>query len=424
MKLQLQKKPQEFTEPKVVHGVKPLNEREFDIVMFGVTGYTGGLCGKYLAKQYGTKIKWAIAGRRKEQLLKIRQDLIKLDPNLTNLSLIEADSFDEDSLIEMAKRTKVVISTVGPFQLYGTNLVKACISCGTNYCDITGETEWVKQLIENYDEIAKRNNCKIVNFCGHDCIPWDLSTLMISKNLPKDEKLKKIEIVDRFIGKPSGGTLYTVSVAVQSGQYHSTKFNFDPFLLSPMDSKTKSDYKTKFYPSILPRKTFEGNYGGFFPMAGVNYKVISRSNVLNQYSKNLEYVETTFNTSWGNALGEGILLGSVVPVFLLPDFLKFKLIPSPGEGPSDKDLVRGFLHLNCVGTGDKDSKVGFELFFDGDPGYLETAKMLVESGLSIALSPEKCKLNGILTAASCQGEVLLNRLVENAGVKYKLKSVL
>jgi short subunit dehydrogenase-like uncharacterized protein len=136
------------------------------------------LAAQYIAKTYGVKsFKWAIAGRRLSVLEQIRTELSKIDSSLSNLPIIIADSSDVPSLFNMIKQTKVIISTAGPFSVYGSDLVRACAYCGTHYCDITGESDWVRDMIDKYDDVARSTGARIVNLAGHDCIPWDLVTL-------------------------------------------------------------------------------------------------------------------------------------------------------------------------------------------------------------------------------------------------------
>jgi hypothetical protein len=152
--------------------------RKLDLVIYGATGFTGKIASKYVAKNYGKTLKWGIAGRRRDALEKVRQEL---GPELQDLPLLIADSSDHDALKAMVKQTKVVISTAGPFMLHGTVLVAACAEYGTHYCDITGEADWVRQMILRFDGLARRSGSRIVHFCGHDCVPWDLSVLALSQ---------------------------------------------------------------------------------------------------------------------------------------------------------------------------------------------------------------------------------------------------
>ena len=152
--------------------------RTLDLVVFGATGFTGKLACSYLAKTYGRTIKWAVAGRRRDALEKVRG---ALGPEFHDLPILIADSTDQTALNAVAARTKVVISTAGPFSLHGSGLVAACASHGTHYCDITGEADWVRRMVLRYDDLARRSGSRIVHFCGHDCVPWDMSVLALAQ---------------------------------------------------------------------------------------------------------------------------------------------------------------------------------------------------------------------------------------------------
>jgi hypothetical protein len=152
--------------------------RNLDLVVFGATGFVGKLACSYLAKNYGRTIKWGLAGRRQDALEKVRG---ALGPEFHDLPILIADSTDQAALNSMASRTKVVISSTGPYSLYGSGLVAACASHGTHYCDITGEVDWVRRMVLRYDDLARRSGSRIVHFCGHDCVPWDMSVLALTQ---------------------------------------------------------------------------------------------------------------------------------------------------------------------------------------------------------------------------------------------------
>ena len=154
------------------------SSRNLDLVLYGATGFTGKLACTYLAKNYGKALKWGLGGRRRDALEKVRAEL---GPEFKDLPLLIADSADHPALKAMVVQTKVVISTAGPFTLHGTALVAACAEHGTHYCDITGEADWVRQMILRFDDLARRSGSRIVHFCGHDCVPWDLSVLALSQ---------------------------------------------------------------------------------------------------------------------------------------------------------------------------------------------------------------------------------------------------
>eukprot|EP00292_Cryptomonas_paramecium_P010305 CAMPEP_0113704538 /NCGR_PEP_ID=MMETSP0038_2-20120614/26579_1 /TAXON_ID=2898 /ORGANISM="Cryptomonas paramecium" /LENGTH=262 /DNA_ID=CAMNT_0000629339 /DNA_START=45 /DNA_END=829 /DNA_ORIENTATION=- /assembly_acc=CAM_ASM_000170 len=180
------------------------SSRQLDLVLFGATGFTGQLACSYLAKTYGRTVKWAIAGRRRDALEKIRASL---GPQFSDLPIIIADSSDFASVRAMARNTRVVITTAGPFELYGTRVVSACAEHGTHYCDITGEVDWVRLMVEKYDGLARKSGARIVHFCGHDCVPWDITVLALSKELAsRGDSLAEARCYTEMRGSFSGGT--------------------------------------------------------------------------------------------------------------------------------------------------------------------------------------------------------------------------
>ena len=192
-----------------------------DIVVFGATGFTGKMAAKYIARQYGCRFRWAIAGRRRAALEAVRNELSLIDNSLSNLPIIIADSADLVSLHSMTMLTKVVITTAGPFDKYGSDLVRYCAENGTHYCDITGETDWVRKMIDLHDNVAKRTGARIVSFCGHDCVPWDLCVLELSKKLQsRGETLDEVSFFDFIRSAPSGGTMATVFHSLQNRFYY------------------------------------------------------------------------------------------------------------------------------------------------------------------------------------------------------------
>jgi hypothetical protein len=173
-KEQKQPSPKVFIE-KIEKASSAVKDRIYDVVVFGATGFTGRLACLYLAKQYGKEVRWAIAGRRRDALERIRDELTSINCTLKDLPIIIADCFDEPALNNLTQSTKVVITTAGPFSKYGTALVKSCVLHGTHYCDTTGETDWVREMVDQFDTAARVSGAQIVHFCGNDCIPWDLS---------------------------------------------------------------------------------------------------------------------------------------------------------------------------------------------------------------------------------------------------------
>lgn len=408
--------------PVVAH-----NERKFDLVLFGSTGFTGRLAAMYVAKTYGASFRWAISGRRKSALEKIRAELLERNPTLKaeHIPIIVADSTDYASLGEMVSSTKVVCTTAGPFDKYGSDLVKCCAERGTHYCDITGETDWVRKMIDKYDEKARETGARIVHFCGHDCVPWDLAVLKCSTQLRKQgESLAEVHCYDEICAEASGGTFSTVFHSLAQRVQYVSRLGFDPLLKTTSgdlcDDKGRSTavFVTKNQSSLGYATEFKsGAWVGPFVMAMVMANCVRRSFALNKYSPRLVYREFAVYPSFMAGATTLIGLALVGLAIMIPPLkwllLETDFIPKPGQGPSVASMDRGFLKVTALATGDAGGKARVEFYFPTDPGYRDTARMLVESGLVLALQTEDVKVpGGVYTPAACQGELLTKRLLD------------
>ena len=391
--------------------------REFQLIVFGATGFTGKLAAMYLAKTYGTKFKWAIAGRSQAKLEAVRKDL---GAHMKDLPIVIADSGDVNALNALVRRTAVVITTAGPFVLYGSELLRQCAENGTHYCDITGELDWVRIMIDKYDDVARASGAKIVPLCGHDANPWDLSVLRLAKEFDcRGDMLTEVNCYDEINASASGGTMKTVFTALSNRRRYKAMLGFDPLLKSNAISGKASENLVK--PDVQFTTTYSTEHNswvGFFVMSMVMANTVRRSNALLGYSKRLVYSEAVVYPNVFTAITttlQMLMLGAVIaapPLTWL--FLQLGLIPSPGEGPSASDMDKGFLNVTAYGYG-REGKAGKVIrstfYFPTDPGYRDTARMLVESGLLLALEPEKTsKTGGILTPAAALGLPLIDRL--------------
>lgn len=398
------------------------NKREYDLIVFGATGFTGRLAALYLCKQYGLKrsnFRWAIAGRRLSALQLLKNELIAIDPFMEDLDIIIADISDMKSLEKMISSTKVIITTAGPFSKYGSDVVRICASLGTHYCDITGETDFCRDMIDKYDDVAHQTGACIVHFCGHDCIPWDLSVLIASKELAsKNDELKEIQLFDEISAQASGGTLATVFHVLEHRVINKTSLGYDPLLKNYQNEKSLQKVLIQNISSLQYSKVHKAWVGNFF-MAMVMANCVRRSNALNKYSNQFSYCEGLVYPSFIAGLShtlQSIYLGTCLITPILRNILLFcKILPSAGIGPSEKEMDKGFLKVTGYAKGIKGNQVKTSFYFADDPGYRDTARMLVESGLVLALQyndlPLENRRGGVKTPATCQGELLLHRLV-------------
>ena len=398
--------------------------RKYDLVVWGATSFTGKLVTEYLFNKYGSsKIKWAIAGRNLDKLEKVRFQVAD-----GNLPMFIADSFDEESLSKFVKKTRVVCSTVGPYSLYGTKLVKLCIENNTNYCDITGEAHWIRNLIDDYHEEAKSKKIKIVNSCGFDSIPSDMGVYFIQNEIKKTYKSYANSVKMRVAGVRggiSGGTYGSINNLLKEAYSNKKIFRVlnNPYGLNPKNKMEGMD-KKDLRKIIFDKESNSWIYP--FIMAGINTKIVRRSHALTnfQYGKDFRYEEAMMS-------GKGIsgLLKAILAVFPLAmiglnpnSFLK-KIVnsymPKPGEGPGLEKRKNGFYNLRFYVTIDEKRKAFAKVIGDNDPGYGSTSKMLAESALCLAFDklPENY---GVVTPSFAMGKQLLERLRNNAGLDFKI----
>jgi len=422
------KEDDEAFEPvQMVESRAPWEEREFDIVLLGATGFTGTLTAEYLANSYGNSIRWAIAGRNKANLEKVKKKLIEIDADLEELPILIADSFDIDSLNNLCARTRVVATTVGPFAKYGTPLVRQCIANGTDYCDITGEASWVRVLVEQYQAQAAEAGVRLVPFSGNDCVPYDLLVGQLAKRIKTvnpEEDVISVELYDDMRSGPSGGTINTLIYSFTKFAPKKSSLSFDPMDMTFSGERAKGKVVDKIRVGPGYSKKHESWYT-FFPLSTTNKVCVRRSNALLGYSQTtLSYKEQLTVPSFAavvtwviNYFALGLTLANT---WLRTTALELKLLPSPGSGPSRKEMDKGYLQLFGYAKGSLGTKAKAMLYFPNDPGYVDTARILAESALTLALEhnnlPERF---GVLTPNAGLGDALLDRLV-NTGSEFEV----
>ena len=394
------------------------NKRDYDIVIWGASGFTGRLVAEYLYKNYNYKdLKWAIAGRDKEKLNTVRENYLD-----ENIPIILADSFDESSLVEMVKKTNVVCSTVGPYAKYGSLLVKSCVNNGTNYCDLAGEAQWIRKMIDLYHDKAIDNNVKIVNSCGYDSIPSDIGVYFINKNLSK----KNLKIKMRVTGTKggySGGTYASMQNIIKEASLDREvrKSLTNPYGLNPVGEQKgndKRDLSSVVYDSEIK------SWIAPFLMAGINTRIVRRSNALSKYKygKGFKYDESIMTGQGIKGRLNGIML-SIPLIFLAakPGSLLNKIssffVPKPGDGPNKKERESGYFSSRFFVFDEESNASVFKVTGDRDPGYGSTSKMLAESAVCIAKDNLEDKF-GVLTPSYAMGDHILNRLISKAGLTF------
>lgn len=386
-----------------------MSDRSYDFVLFGATGYTGGLTAEYLAAHAPPRARWALAGRNRDRLDAVRARLAQINPACAALELLVVDAQDSAGLARVARQTRVVISTVGPYALHGEPLVRACADAGTHYCDLTGEPEFVDAMWLKYHAVAERSGAKLVHCCGFDSIPHDLGAYFTVLQLPEGVPLKVAGHV-RAGGTFSAGTYHSaINAFARARQY--LKVNRERRL----HETRPTERRIGGLPS-RPRR--DAALGWLLPMPTIDPQIVKRSAVaLDRYGPEFRYAHFLQVGSLATALA---LVGGVGLLFAGAQFRpsrEFLLSrKSSGEGPSAAQREKGWFRVRFTGEGG-----GRRVVVDvkgGDPGYGETAKMLAESGLALAYDSLPPRA-GQLTPVAAMGDALLARL-QPAGIRFEV----
>jgi len=388
-------------------------DREFDVIIYGATGFTGRLVAEYMNKEYGSTVKWAMAGRSMDKLKSVRDEMgVSKDT-----ALVVADSSDAASLKSMAERTKVVLTTVGPYQLYGTDLLSACVDAGTDYVDLSGEPAWMYDTIREFDKKAKASGARIVHSCGFDSIPFDLGVLFLQEHAKEKTGAPCPKIrgrVRKMKGTFSGGTAASFGETMKRAGREPEILGWlkDPFSLVP-------DFDGPKQPSghkpILEEDL--GSWSAPFIMASINTKNVHRSNALlgHAYGEDFTYDEMMLT-------GPGEQ-GEKMANFIATDNSLATNPPKQGEGPSKEERETGFYDVMFVGTTKDGETMIAGVTGDKDPGYGSTSKMIAESALCLALDIDRNETpGGLYTPAPAMGMTLVLRLVEHAGLTFEMES--
>ena len=398
--------------------------RKYDVVLYGASGFVGRQTVAYFAKHAQVKalgLKWAIAGRSADKLEAVRRDC-----GAPRVGMVVAEAHDVAAMDALAHDAAVVLSTAGPFALYGSELVAACVRHGTHYVDITGETPWVKGLIDRHDEDAKKNGARIIPMCGFDSIPSDLSAYLAQQAMQArfGEPCNSVKVAFSIRGGFNGGTLASLFNMLASGQDQAMA---DPFLLNPAGTRPPNA-KVHADPQGPRRDSDFSAWLGPFFMAPINTRVVRRSAALLGYPQGFEYQEyLRLGAGPGAAVAATLLsagaASSQAALRLAPiRKLAEKLSPPPGAGPSEASMDGGSFRARWVGHSASGNTVRGEISDQGDPGNRATTKMLCESALALALQldelPGGRAHGGLLTPASGLGEVLVQRL-RLAGMQFK-----
>ncbi|WP_026454982.1 saccharopine dehydrogenase family protein [Saccharomonospora iraqiensis] len=384
--------------------------REHDLVLFGGTGFTGGLTAEYLARHAPEGCRWALAGRNRDKLERLRDRLAAIDPSCADLPLLHADATDEGSLRAVAAATRVVITTVGPYLHHGEPLVAACAAEGTDYVDLTGEPEFVDRMYLAHHATARRTGARLVHACGFDSIPYDLGVYFTVGHLPEDTPLT-VQGQVRAKAEFSGGT-YSSALTVFSRAKEMARTARERRRV-----EARPGNRRIHLPSGPPRRD-AGTGRWLVPIPTLDPQIVGRSAAaLPRYGPEFTYrhyaAVKRLPTVLLGALGLGVLgLASRIP----PARRALANVRKPGAGPSEQRRLKSWFHVRFVGEGGGERVV--TEFAGGDPGYDETSKMLAESALSLAFD-DLPETSGQVTTAAAMGDALLTRL-SRAGLTIRV----
>ncbi len=404
-----------------------MTTRDHDIVLFGATGFTGKLVAEYLARHGGARsVRWAIAGRNEAKLEAVKRDLVAIDPALADLPVLVADGHDQASLDAIVPKTRVVCSTVGPFGVHGRKLAATCARRGTHYCDITGEVPFIRASIDENHDQAVETRARIVHCCGFDSIPSDLGVFILwdhARKLGGSLAWTK-GFVGEMSGTASGGTAATMLALVEEATRDPKvrRLLGNPHALDPEVPRGhdrdpfEADVRGVAFDSDIDRWTAP------FVMSSINTRIVRRSNALLHYGEPFRYRELMslpkgprgFVAACAVTAGmAGFTLSAALPPTraLLARFV----LPKAGEGPSKEARDRGHFTLRFVAEGTTGTatplRVKATVKGTSDPGYGETAKMLGQSCLCLAMDADALEPRyGVLTPASAMGMTLVDRL--------------
>ncbi len=385
--------------------------RAFDVVVFGATGFTGGLVAEYLAR-HTAGVRWAIAGRDRAKLEAVKTKLG------VDVPVLVADARDAHALRQLAGQTTVVATTTGPFALHGDELVAACVEHGTHYCDLSGETQWIARMIARHHEAARKSGARIVHACGYDSLPADLGVFALQQHAlaTLGQACSEVQALAYIRGpNMSGGTFASIFNVAEEARHDKAvrRLLFDPHGLAT-DPRAATGSKSEQHG--ISYLADAGVYTAPFLMASANVRIVHRSNSLLDYPYGRDFV---YNEAMPTGKGVGgmlaaaavtaatsaLLVGAGVPPLRA---LLQRVLPQPGTGPSEKARQGSYFAHELYGVV-QGKHVRARFAAKGDPGYGETAKMLGESALSLAFD-EASSQGGVLTGASALGQALIKRL--------------
>jgi short subunit dehydrogenase-like uncharacterized protein len=413
-------------------GMAATASHSYDVVVFGATSFVGRILARYLFETFGVtgdRLRWAAAGRSREKLEQLRREL---GDGARRLELLAADAASPADLRKLCDRARVVVSTVGPYALYGEPLVATCAETGTDYCDLTGEPQWIRRMLDRYESTARRSGARIVHCCGFDSVPFDLGVHFLQREALARFGRPCVDVrmrVRRLSGGFSGGTVASMMNLLEevAADPSLRRVLADHYALCPPGKRPKLrqhdvrfvEYDRDFDAWLAP-----------FVMSAINTRIVHRTNALRGYAygRDFRYQEAVLTgrglrgrlnaVAVGSALGAMLAAGAVGPTRRA---LQRFVLPAPGQGPSPEAQRRGSYDLRFLGRTDDGRVLRTRVTGDRDPGYGSTARILGEAAACLALDvPKAPGTGGFPTTAVVFGDKLIERLRRHAGVTFEV----
>ena len=388
---------------------------KFDIVVYGATGFTGQLVAEYLATHYkgDGNLKWAMAGRSKDKLASVR-DAIGAP---AETPLIVADASDAASLQAMIDQTKSIVTTVGPYLLYGNELVAACAASGTDYFDLCGETPWMRRMIDAHETTAQRSGARIVFSCGYDSLPFELGVFCCEEAARKTLGAPVSRVKGRIRamkGTFSGGTAASSKALFEAAAKDQSLVALmrDPFSLTPGFQGPKQPPGNR----LMLDDDLQVWLTPFF-MANINTRNVHRSNMLMGFPYGRDFVYDEMEIAGPGEEGEALARR----IMAANNKMATSALPKPGEGPSKEERETGYYDLLFVGIAPDGRQVRVSVRGDRDPGYGSTSKMISECAICLLRDAPDVPA-GIWTPGAAMGDRLVKRLVDHAGLTFSVES--
>ena len=407
-----------------------MSDRSYDLVLWGATGFTGRLVAAHVRDHAPADLRWAIGGRRRDALEGVAGDL-----GLPDLPVVVADAHDAAAMRTLAADTRVVCSTVGPYAVHGSALVAACAAEGTDYCDLTGELQWMRRMIDAHQSEAEASGARILHACGFDSIPFDLGVVFTQQVMVDRHGTPATAVHGRLKamrGSASGGTIASmVNILGEAVTDADTRALLrDPYGLNPAGERTGPDGLERMLPQ---RDEDTARWSGPFPMSPVNTRVVRRTHALlgHPWGRDFRYDEAMVTGSGpvgaltaagiGVGMSVGGVLGGLLSAAAPTRKLLERVLPDPGTGPSPAAQEKGFFDVRFVAEGPAgtDRTLRTRVLGDRDPGYGATSRMLGETALALAAG-EATVGGGHWTPGAALGDSLLRRLPANAGVTFSV----